>query len=109
MNRARAAKASWSARSGAGWRRRRRPGRRAGERADDQRLAQAHVAVAVLAVGADQGDDHDHQQRGRLGLDLAEAEEDGQRRDEEDAAADPDQAPGEASRDATRTARSSFI
>ncbi len=36
----------------------------------------ADVAVAVLAVGADQGDDDDHQQRGRLGLDLAEAEED---------------------------------
>ena len=40
------------------------------------RLAQADVAVAALAGGADQGDDHDHQQRGRLAFDLAEAEED---------------------------------
>src|SRR4051812_12151981 len=64
------------------------------EGADDQRLAQADVAVAALAVGADDGDDDDHQQRGRPPLDLAEADEDGQRRDEENAAADSDEAAG---------------
>ena len=68
------------------------------------------VAVAVLAEGADQGDDHDHQQRGRLALDLGEAEEDGQRRDEEDAAADPDEAAGEAAGDGDQDGqRASFI
>src|SRR4029078_10304167 len=70
------------------------------EGADDQRLAEADVAVAVLALGADDRDDDDHQQRGRLPLDLGEADEDGQRRDEEDATADPDEAAGKAAEEA---------
>ena len=59
-------------------------------------LRSVDVAVGVLAKGADQGDDHDHQERGRLPLHLGEADEDGQRRDEEDATADADDATGEA-------------
>src|SRR5689334_1368977 len=35
-----------------------------GEDADHERVAQADVAVAVLAVGTDQGDYDDHQQGG---------------------------------------------
>ena len=58
-------------------------------------VAQVDVAVGALAVGPDQGDDDDHQQRGGLALDLREAEEDRQRGHEEDAAADADQAAGE--------------
>src|SRR5258707_13672063 len=59
-----------------------------GEDADDQGLADANIAVGILAEGADQGDDDDHQHRGRLALDLAEADEDPQRRDEKEAAPD---------------------
>ena len=66
------------------------------EGADHERVADVDVAVGVLADRPDQGDDDDHQQRGRLALDLREAEEDGQRRHEEDPPADADQATGEA-------------
>jgi hypothetical protein len=71
-----------------------------GEGADDERLAGADIAVPALAGGADEGDDHDHQQRGRLAFDLAKTDEDGQRGDEQNAAADSDQPTGQASRDA---------
>src|ERR1044071_6544781 len=56
------------------------------ERRAHQSLPEPDVAVTVLADRADEGDDHDHQQRGRLALDLAEAEKNRQRRDEQDAA-----------------------
>ena len=78
----------------------------------DDRAPRAGGRCRSRAGGrADQGDDHDHQQRGRLALDLAEADEDGQRRDEEDAAADPDQAAGQAAGDRRRglARRRSFI
>ena len=69
------------------------------EHADDQGVAQLQVAVGALTGGADERDDADDQQRGRLALDLAEAEEDGQRRHEQHAAADADQAARQAAGD----------
>src|SRR4051794_24495347 len=67
-------------------------------RPEDRAVAQAHVAVAVLAPGADERHRHDREQRGRLGVDLAEAEEDRQRGHEQHAAADAQQ-PGEDARE----------
>src|SRR3954454_16312451 len=69
-----------------------------GRRAEQPAVAQAHVAVAVLAPRADDRHRHDRQQRRRLGIDLVEPEEHRQRGDEEDAAADSEQA-GEQSRE----------
>ena len=55
------------------------------------------VAVARLAPGTDRGRRHDREQRGRGGLHLAEAERD-ERRHEEDAATDAEQARQDAGR-----------
>src|SRR4051795_11537978 len=72
--------------------------RDAGDRARDRgpaeqaAVAHADVAVAVLAPSADDGHRHDREQRGCLGVDLREAEEHRQGRNEEHAAADAEQA-----------------
>ena len=63
----------------------------AGEPEDDG-SPQPDVPVAPLAPGAD-GDDGQHrEQRRRLRVQLVEAEHERERRDEQDAAADPEQA-----------------
>ena len=78
---------------------RRRSGRRGGGR-----------CRTVLAPGADQAHRDDRQQRGRLGAQLGLVEEDHQRRDEEDPAADPEHAADGAAGEAedARRARSSI-
>src|SRR5438067_541785 len=52
----------------------------------------AHVAVPLLAPGAREHGRDDREQRARLSVELRQAEREGQRRHEEDAAADAEQA-----------------
>src|ERR687886_612268 len=75
-----------------------RDGARDRRRPEHRAVAQADVAVAALAPGAHERHRHDREQRGRLRVDLAEAEEDGQRGHEEDAAADAEE-PGQDARE----------
>ena len=58
---------------------------------EDEPVADANVAVAVLAPGADHRDGDDRQQRRRLGTDLGLVEEDDERRHEQDPAPDAEQ------------------
>src|SRR5436190_741284 len=62
------------------------------ERAHERAVAEPHVAVARLAPRARERDRHDREQGRRLGVELALAEEDRERRDEQDPAADAEQA-----------------
>ena len=68
--------------------------------ADQQPVAQPHVAVAALAPDGDDRHRDDRQQRGRLGLDLGLVLEDRERGHEEDAAADAEQAADQAAEEA---------
>src|SRR5438067_3561701 len=60
--------------------------------ADHDRRPPAHVAVPLLAPGAGEHGRDDREQRARLRVELRQAECEGQRRHEEDAAADAEQA-----------------
>src|SRR5947207_5890627 len=62
------------------------------ERAHERAVAEPDVAVARLAPRARERDRHDREQGRRLGVELALAEEDRERRDEQDPAADAEQA-----------------
>src|SRR5688572_14615192 len=75
------------------------------KRADQRRLAQAHVAVPALAPGSDDRDGHDREQRRGDRVELGLVEEEDERRDEEDAAADPDQPADHSAREAERRRR----
>ena len=52
------------------------------EQADRHRVTKLEVAVPALVPGAGQRDDRDHQERGRLGFELVEREEDDHGRNE---------------------------
>src|SRR3954447_16366044 len=64
-----------------------RPGAEHAEQPEHDTVVEAQVAVAVLAVGAQDGDGDHRQQRRRLGVDLAEARHEDERRHEEDSPA----------------------